>query len=186
MQFESKLGVNDVALKYQNEVERTIGKALKQGIKGWEVTDLKITLVEGEDHPVHSRPGDFIIATPMAIMNGLVETGTTLLEPILAFEISAARDLLGRITSDLSHRRASFGSPEIVGERFILTGKIPAATSLDYPVQLASRSGGKAKITTRLCGYEPCRPEQGQTTPFRGISPLDRAKYILQARGALT
>jgi len=186
VQYESKLGVNDVALKYQNEVQRTIPKALKQGIKGWEVTDLKITLIEGEEHPVHSRPGDFIIATPMAIMNGLVETGTTLLEPILAFKISAARDLLGSITSDLSRLRATFGNPEIHNDRFVLEGKIPAATSLDYPVQLASRSGGKAKISTRLCGYEPGTIEQGATTEFRGISPLDRAKYILKARGAIT
>ena len=186
VQYESRLGVNDVALKYQNEVERTIGKALRQGPKGWEVTDLKITLVEGEEHPIHSRPGDFIIATPMAMMNGLVETGTTLLEPVLAFKISAARDLLGSITSDLSRMRATFGSPDVVEDRFVLEGKIPAATSLDYPVQLASRSGGKAKISTRLCSYEPCTLEQGKTTSFRGISPLDRAKYILKARGAIT
>jgi len=186
VQFESKLGVNDVALKYQNEVQRTIPKALKQGIKGWEVTDLKITLVEGEEHPIHSRPGDFIIATPMAMMNGLIETGTTLLEPVLTFKISAARDLLGSITSDLARLRATFGSPVIKNDRFVLKGKIPAATSLDYPVQLASRSGGKAKISTRLSGYEPCTLEQGKTTEFRGISPLDRAKYILKSRGAIT
>ncbi len=186
VQYESRLGINDVALKYQNEVQRTIPKALKQGIKGWEVTDLKITLVEGEEHPVHSRPGDFIIATPMAMMNGLLETGTTLLEPVLAFRISAARDLLGSITSDLSRLRATFGSPEIHNDRFVLEGKIPAATSLDFPVQLASRSGGKAKISTRLCGYEPCALEQGEIAEFRGISPLDRAKYILKARGAIT
>jgi len=186
VQYESKLGVNDVAQKYQNEVERTVPLALGQGPKGWEVTDLKITLVEGEDHPVHTRPGDFIIATPMAMMNALVETGTTLLEPMLSFRISASRDLLGSITSDLSRMRATFGSPEISGERFIMEGKIPASTSLDYPVQLASRSGGKAKISTRLFSYEPCTDDQGQTTEYRGISPLDRSKYILKARGGIT
>ncbi|MCP4290682.1 MAG: TetM/TetW/TetO/TetS family tetracycline resistance ribosomal protection protein [bacterium] len=186
VQYESKIGVNDVALKYQNEVERTISKALKQGPRGWEVTDLKITLVEGEEHPVHSRPGDFIIATPMAVMNGLVETGTTFLEPVLDFRITASVDLLGSITSDLSRLRATFEGPDIEGERFVLEGKIPAATSLDYPVQLASRSGGKAKISTRLSGYESCDDELGVNTEYRGISPLDRAKYILKARGAIT
>jgi len=184
--YESRLGVNDVAQKYQNEVAQTIGRALRQGIKGWEVTDLKIILVEGEDHPVHSRPGNFKIATPMAVMNGLTETDTTLLEPILEFRLAAARDLLGGITADLARRRATFGTPEVLGERFVLEGRIPAATSLDYPVQLASRSGGKAKIFTRLCGYEACTLEQGQVAAYRGISPLDRAKYILKMRGAMT
>jgi ribosomal protection tetracycline resistance protein len=186
VRYESNIGVNDVALKYQNEVQQSLAGALRQGIKGWEVTDLKITLVEGEDHPVHSRPGNFKIATPMALMNGLVETDTTLLEPILAFRITAPQELLGSITSDLSRLRASFGAPEVQKARFVLEGKIPAATSLDYPVQLASRSGGKAKIFARLCGYEPCALELGETTSYRGISPLDRAKYILKARGAIS
>ena len=183
--YESKVSVDKIASKYQHEIERTISAALQQGIKGWEVTDLKITLVEGEDHTVHSRSGDFIVATPMAIMNGLMETGTTFLEPILDFKISAPEDLFGTITSDLTRRRATFSSPVFDRGKFIMTGKIPAATSLDYPIQLSSRTGGKGKISSILSGYEACLPEQAVETPYRGISPLDRAKYILQARTAL-
>lgn len=183
--YGSELSQDHVALRYQNEIKNTIPKAVKQGVKGWEVTDIRITLIEGEDHNVHTRPGDFITATPMALMNGLVETGTTLLEPILSFNLSGPTDLLGTITSDITKMRGSFESPEMVGERFTLKGKLPAATSMDYPVQLASRSGSKAKIATRLASYEPCTDEQGEITPYRGISPLDREKWILQARGAL-
>ncbi|MCP4545194.1 MAG: TetM/TetW/TetO/TetS family tetracycline resistance ribosomal protection protein [bacterium] len=184
--YESQVGVNDIAIRYQSEIERTIDKALRQGIKGWEVTDLKITLVEGNHHHVHSRAGDFALATRMAIMNGLVETDTTLLEPILEFRIVAPEHLLGNITSDLISMRATFGNPDFEQGKFVLTGMIPAATSLEYPIKLASRSGGKAKIATRLSSYEPCTLEQGRTSAYRGISPLDRAKFILQARGAIT
>jgi ribosomal protection tetracycline resistance protein len=184
--FESKVGVNDIAARYQSEIQRTIGQALRQGIKGWEVTDLKITLVEGNHHTVHSRAGDFALATCMAIMNGLVDTDTTLLEPILEFRIVAPEHLLGSIISDLISMRGTFGTPGFESGKFVLTGTVPAATSLEYPIKLASRSGGKAKIATRLCSYQPCTPEQGKTAAYRGINPLDRAKYILQARGAIT
>ena len=183
--FESKVSNNDVAAKYQKEIEATLPKALKQGIKGWEVTDVHITLVAGEDHNVHSRSGDFAIATPMAIMNGLVLSDTQLLEPILAVKVSAPLDLLGTISSDITKMRGVFDSPEITGERFTLTAQIPAATSIDYPVQLASKSGGKAKFSSRLLNYQPCDLAQGQTREYRGVSPLDRDKWILQARGAL-
>ena len=68
--YQSTVAVNNIQQKYQNEVERSIEGALKQGLKGWEVTDIRITLIEGEDHPMHSRAGDFAVATPMGIKIG--------------------------------------------------------------------------------------------------------------------
>lgn len=183
--YESRLGVNHVAAKYQNEIEATIPDALRQGIKGWQVTDLKITLVEGEEHNIHTRPGDFIIATPMALLNGLSQTDTTLLEPMLEFSLTAGVEHLGAITSDITKLRGIFESPEFSDEKFTLKGKYPAATSMEYPITLASRTAGKGILSTNLCGYEPCELKHGQTTAYRGISPLDRDKWILQARGAL-
>jgi len=183
--FESKVSSNNVAAKYQNEIQQTLPKAMAQGIKGWQVTDCKITLVEGEDHNVHSRSGDFIIATPMALMNGLADSGTTLLEPILSFTIFASLDLLGTITSDITKMRGTFDGPIIAQDTFVLSGTVPAATSMDYPIDLASISSGKAKFTSQLHSYQPCSDEQGQITEYRGVSPLDRDKWILQARGAL-
>lgn len=183
--YESKISVDNVQQKYQNEVERTIPNALKQGIKGWEVTDLKITLIEGEDHQVHSNPGDFVVATPMGIMDGLTNTDTTLLEPLISYKISATEDLLGAITSDITQMRGIFESPEMENGKFILCGILPVSTSLDFPVRLSSRSGGKAKISTKFYGYQKCTDVLGQTREYKGISPLDTSKWILKARKAL-
>lgn len=182
--YESKVSVNDVQKKYQNEVEKTIPKALGQGIKGWEVSDIKITLIEGEDHVMHSNPGDFIIATPMGIMNGLQNTGTTLLEPVLRFTVSAQELDLGKITSDLTNMRAEFANPQFEDGRFSLSGIVPVATSLDYAIRLSSLTGGKGKINYRFGGYRPCADELGQTREYKGVSPLDESKWILHARGA--
>lgn len=185
VQFESKVGVNDIAQRYQQEVQRTIPTALKQGPLGWEVTDLKITLIEGEDHNVHSRAGDFVLATPMGIMKGLSGIGTKLLEPMLEFTITAPEEFCGKVISGLSILRAEVENPEIENSNFRVKGKIPVATSLDYSTTLSSQTGGKGKITTKFCGYKECEIELGKTIPFRGISPLDRSKYILKARGAM-
>lgn len=183
--YKSEISVDEVLQKYQNEVERTIPEALKQGIKGWELTDIKITLTEGEDHQVHSRSGDFAIATPIGIMNGLNNIGTTLLEPIFSFKISASEKLSGKIVSDITQMRGHFESPEINNETFILTGLIPLATSINYPIKLNSRSGGKAKISTKFHSYQICKDEDGKIREYKGISPLNTAKYILKARKAL-
>lgn len=183
--YNSEVGVNEIAIRYQQEVERTISLALKQGIHGWEVTDVIITLIGGEHHNIHSRAGDFMVATPMAIMKGLKVIGTILLEPMLKFTIKAPEETLGKVASSLTVIRAEFGNPQISEGRFILSGNIPLSSSMDYSTKLSSISGGKAKFSTKFSGYRECPLELGETTEFRGISPLDRAKYILKARKAI-
>ncbi len=183
--YSSGISVNDALLKYQKEVERTISTALEQGIKGWEVTDIIIRLVEAQDHIMHSRAGDFAIVTPMAIMNGLQEIGTDLLEPIMSFEINAPDDLLGQISGDLHKMRAVFGQPVFKETNVVISGEIPASTSLEYPVQLASRSGGKASIQMSFSSYKIVDDNHGKIRDYKGISPLDRAKYILKVRNAI-
>jgi ribosomal protection tetracycline resistance protein len=185
VEYNSLVGVNQIAQRYQNEIKRTIPLALQQGILGWEVTDIKITLIDGEHHTIHSRAGDFAVATPMAIMNGLKAIGTTLLEPMLDFTITGPEDDLGKVISSLTQLRAEIGNPMVSDEKFSLKGTLPVATSLDYAARLSSLTGGKGKLATRFSGYRACPLELGATTPFRGISPLDRSKYILQARKAL-
>ncbi len=183
--YRSEVSVDDVAARYQNEIERALPKALSQGPKGWEVTDLRVTLVQGEHHTVHTKPGDFAIATPMAMMNGLVEADTVLLEPILGVRIRAPEELLGAVSSDLNAMRADLDPPGFEGGRFVLTARVPARLILDYPIRLSSRSGGKGEIRSWMHSYQPCEPGEGETRPYLGVSPLDRAKYILHARNAL-
>jgi len=183
--YKSEVGVNEIATRYQQEIERSIPLALKQGIHGWELTDVIITLVGGEHHNLHSRAGDFMVATPMAIMKCIKEIGTKLLEPMLKFKIKAPETTLGKIASSLTVQRAEFGNPQISDGNFTLSGIIPLASSMDYSTKLSSLSGGKAKFSTKFSGYRECPIELGEITEFRGISPLDRAKYILKARKAI-
>ncbi len=182
--FESQVGVNQIQQKYQNEIAQTIQKSLEQGIKGWEVTDLKIKLIEGEDHPVHSRPGDFKIATPMGLMNALQNSETQLLEPMLKFSITANESLLGVINSELIKMRAEILNPAFEQDQFILKGLVPVATSMDFSIKLNSLSSGKAKYLVSFGGYRSCSDEDGQIRPYKGISPLDESLWILHARGA--
>ncbi len=184
IRFHSLVSTDKIKQKYQNEIAQTVPRALTQGIKGWEVTDIDITLVDGEDHEIHSRPGDFIIATPMALMQGLTQTGTTLLEPVLDFVIRAPEDLLGRITADIHKMRGTFNTPDFTSQQFVLRGRLPAATSLDYGIRLGALSGGKARLRFSFHGYEPCPDSEGRTRSYKGVNPLDTSRWILHARGA--
>lgn len=182
--FESNVRTSDIAQKYQNEVKRAIPWSLRQGIKGWEVTDLKITLLEGEDHTMHSNPGDFLLATPMGIMRALENADTELLEPMYRFHIKAKQELLGAIASDLNRMNALIDTPLFDGDFFTLTGKVAVEKAMDYGIQFNATTSGKGRLKLSIEGYQKTITEEHKIRAFQGVSPLDESQWILHNRGA--
>ncbi|WP_459209274.1 GTP-binding protein [Aquimarina rhabdastrellae] len=184
IQFESKVRTSDISIKYQNEVKRAIPWSLRQGIKGWEVTDIKITLIEGSEHTVHSNPGDFLLATPMGILRGLSNADTDLLEPMYAFEIKAHQDTLGAISSDLTQMNAQPEAPDFNGNIFTLKGRVPVAQAMDYGIKFSATTSGKGRLKLILDGYEKTTTSDEKIRDYKGVSPLDESQWILHNRGA--
>ncbi len=180
-----KVPHNKLFYKYQAHIKSAFYTSLEQGNYGWELTDMRVTLLDGEHHTIHTHPLDFFVATPMALRDGIRNTGTLLLEPMLNARITVPDHLMGQVISDITMMRGEFDDPVIRRGKCILECRLPVSTSLDYPVRLASLSGGRAVYATRFAGYRDCPPELGATARRRGIDPLDRAKWILYARGAI-
>ena len=185
IQFESVIKEKELPYRYQNHVGQSLPQALKQGRKGWEVTDAKFTLIGGQSHHVHTHPLDFFVATPVAVQRALVNSGTALLEPYTRVTLSAQEDLLGKVIGDLVAMRGAFDTPVIRKGAFTLEAELPVATSLDYPIAFRSMTSGKGVYASEFIGYRDCPPGEGQETSRRGIDPLDHAKWILFARNAI-
>ena len=183
--FRSTVPVRDILLRYQHQVEQALPLALNQGRLGWEVTDVNITLVEGNHHQFHTHPLDFIVATPWGIQDGLQRGGSTLLEPILECRFLLPPDCVGRVMSDVALMRGEVTHTETDEDRVLLTAKVPVATSVEYAQTLASVTSGRGSMSVRLDGYRECPLELGATARRRNVDPLDTAKYILAARSAL-
>ena len=183
--FRSNVPVRDILLRYQHQVEQALPLALSQGRLGWQVTDVNITLVEGNHHQFHTHPLDFIVATPWGIQDGLRRGGSTLLEPILECRFLLPPDCVGRVMSDVALMRGEVTSTETDADRVLLTALVPVATSVDYATTLASATSGRGSMSVRLHGYRDCPLELGATAKRRNVDPLDTAKYILAARSAL-
>lgn len=183
--FKSTVPVRDILLRYQHQVEQALPLALHQGRLGWQVTDVNITLVEGNHHQFHTHPLDFIVATPWGIQDGLMRGGSTLLEPILETRFLLPPDCVGRVMSDVALMRGEVTHTEADADRVLMTALIPVATSVDYAATLASATSGRGSMSVKLHGYRDCPLELGATAPRRSVDPLDTSKYILAARSAL-
>lgn len=182
--FTSNVRTSDISNKYINEVKRAIPWSLKQGVHGYEVTDVAITLIAGSEHTVHSNPGDFLLATPMGILRALENAGTDLLEPMYAFEIKANQDLLGPISSDLNQMKAEIYAPVFDTQFFILSGRVPVAAAMNYAIKFNATTSGKGRLKLTLDGYKKTTTTNDKIRGYKGVSPLDESQWILHMRGA--
>ena len=142
---------------FQNAVKDAVEKACKEGLYGWEVTDLKITFVYGLYYSPVSTPSDFRNLTPYVFWEALRKSGTEILEPYLKYTVQIPNDFCGRLMSDLRKMRASIADIRAKGEETTLTGIIPVDASKSYQVELLSYSNGKGIFITEQIGRASCR-----------------------------
>jgi len=171
--------------RYQRHIEQCLPRALKQGFYNWEVVDLDIKLIDGGHHIYHTHPLDFFLATPLALLDGLKNCGSTLLEPMMDIRMEADESLSGKLIGEVLAMRGTFDAPVMKNNRLFMQARVPVATSREFPIRFASLTSGKGQYKSLFDGYEPCPIELGVVAKRRGVDPRDRAKWILAMRSAL-
>jgi len=184
-QYESVIKGHILQFRYQNHVAIAASEALQQGRLGWEVTDLKLTLIDGGDHKFHTHPLDFFLATPIAVMKTLEDASPALLEPLVKLRLTADEALCGRLIGDIIEMDGEFDTPIMNAGKVEIEAIVPVSTSMEYPIKFASFTSGKGIINMDFYGYKKCPLDKGAIAKRRGIDPLDRDKWILHKRGAL-
>lgn len=184
-QYEAHVPNDKLFYRYQNHIAIAVQRALKQGLYNWEVVDLKVTLVDGEHHTIHTHPMDFFLATPIAFMKGLQNCGSILLEPMQTVRIMVPEEYSGKVIGDLIAMRGSYDSPVIREGQFSIEALLPVASSMEYGVRLAAQTSGRGVLSSRFAGYQECPLELGATARRHGVNPLDRDRWILTMRSAM-
>lgn len=155
--FESLAHVDDITVGHQNLVKVHIFERSHRGILGgYELTDVKITLVTGKEHNKHTEGGDFRQATFRALRQGLEQVENILLEPYYKFKIEIDNDHMGRVISDIQKMNGSFNIKDSSNNKSIVTGRGPVSEFMDYPLELISFTKGRGRINFNYDGYDEC------------------------------
>ena len=125
-------------------------------LTGSEITDMRITLINGRAHLKHTEGGDFRQSTYRAVRQGLRRANSILLEPIYEFELEVPADLIGRAMADVQRMCGTFETPLIEGEVAVLKGTAPVSTMRDYHKEVVSYARGLGRLFLNQKGYEPC------------------------------
>jgi elongation factor G len=145
-EFIDKIFGGSIPHNFRPAVEKGVKEAMEEGIlAGYNVVDLKITLVDGSYHPVDSSEMAFKIAGSMALKNALHQAQPVLLEPISNLEVTAPEKLVGDIIGDLNSKRGKVLGMEPIGKGVqVVKAQAPTSEMLRYSIDLRSLTGGRA------------------------------------------
>ncbi len=129
-------------------VDQGIQGAMQAGILGgYQVVDVKATLIDGSFHEVDSSENAFKICGSMAFKEAMAKAGPTLLEPIMKVSVTAPEDYMGTVVGDINARRGQIVGTDIRNGAVIVTANVPLSTMFGYATDLRSKTQGRANYS---------------------------------------
>lgn len=158
-EFTDELVGMNLSRSYLPAIDKGIRATMQQGvIAGFPMSNVKVTVYDGKEHPVDSKPVAFEIAGREAFKLAVQQAGPVLFEPIMNVRITVPDAYMGDIISDLNTRRGRVQGTESERGRTVVIAQVPLAEMLRYTTQLRSLTGGRGVFTMEFDHYEIVPP----------------------------
>ena len=126
-------------------VDQGIQGAMQAGVlAGYQVVDVKVTLIDGSFHEVDSSEMAFKICGSMAFKEACQKAGPTLLEPIMKVVVTAPDAYMGDVMGDINARRGQIQGSDIRNGAAVITANVPLSSMFGYATDLRSKTQGRA------------------------------------------
>ena len=126
-------------------VDQGIQGAMLSGVlAGYQVVDIKATLLDGSFHEVDSSEMAFKICGSMAFKEACQKADPVLLEPIMKVVVTAPDDYMGDVMGDINARRGQIVGTDIRSGTAIIESNVPLSTMFGYATDLRSKTQGRA------------------------------------------
>jgi elongation factor G len=140
-----------ISQSYSSSIQKGILNVMKEGvIAGYPVSGVHVSVFDGKEHPVDSKPVAFEIAGREAFKLAVREANPVLREPIMLVKITVPESAMGDIMGDLNTRRARIQGMETQKGRSVVTAYVPLAEMLRYTTTLRSMTGGRGVFTMEM------------------------------------
>ena len=154
-EFESKIVGGAIPKEYIEPVNKGIQSAMDNGvIAGYQVMDVKVTLVDGSTHDVDSSEMAFKICGSMAFKDAMKKAGPVLIEPVFKIEITVPEEYLGDVMGDINSRRGRIEGMDSRNGASTVRGFVPLAEMFQYTTVLRSKTQGRGTHTLQFSHYE--------------------------------
>lgn len=144
-----------ISQNYRPAIEKGSKNVMKDGvIAGYPVHNIKISVFDGKEHPVDSKPVAFEIAARECFRLAFKEAGPVLLEPIMNIRVVVPESNMGDVLGDMNTRRARVQGMDTQKGRSVVTATVPLAEVQRYTTDLRSMTGGRGVFTMEFFHYQ--------------------------------
>jgi len=142
-------------------VEKGIKDAAARGfLAGFPVVDFRVILYDGSYHDVDSNDLSFQMAGRIAFKKAMETAKPTILEPVMAVEITVPDEFAGSIMGDLNSRRGRIQGMDNKGGNTLVKAEVPMAEMLTYGVDLTSMTQGRGSFNMEMHHYDVVPAQQ--------------------------
>jgi elongation factor G len=154
-EFTDELVGMNLSRSYLAPIEKGIVNTMAQGVvAGYPMSNVKVIVYDGKEHPVDSKPVAFEIAGREAFKLAVHDAGPVLFEPIMNARIVVPESNMGDVMSDLNTRRGRVQGTESERGNTVVMAHVPLAEMLRYTTNLRSITGGRGYFTMEFDHYE--------------------------------
>ena len=149
---ETKGGV--VPKEFIPSVDQGIQGAMLSGVLGgYQVVDLKVTLLDGSYHEVDSSEMAFKICGSMAFKEACQKAAPTVLEPIMNVVVTTPDEYMGDVIGDVNSRRGQITGTDMHNGAAIVRADVPLSSMFGYATDLRSKTQGRANYSMEPSRY---------------------------------
>jgi elongation factor G len=154
-EFEDKTVGGVIPKEFVQAVNAGIQEAMRSGhLGGYEVVDLKATLVDGSSHDVDSSELAFKIAGSLALKEALAKGDSVLLEPFMKVEVLTPEEYIGDVMSNISARRGQLGELDRREDGVsVIHALCPLSEMFGYATDLRTMTQGRGTFTMQFDHY---------------------------------
>jgi elongation factor G len=154
-EFANDVFGGSISNNYMASIEKGIKNVMKDGVvAGYPVHNVKVSVFDGKEHPVDSKPIAFEIAGREAFKLAFKGAGPVLYEPIMKVEVIVPESNMGDVLGDMNSRRARVQGMDTAKGRSTVKSNVPLSEMLRYTTILRSMTGGRGYFTMEFSHYE--------------------------------
>jgi elongation factor G len=153
-EFVNQITGGRIPREYIPAVDEGIQDAMQFGVlAGYPVEDVKVTLIDGAYHDVDSSELAFRVAGSMVFKEAARRADPTLLEPVMAVEVTTPEAYLGTVIGDLNARRGHVQAMKDLHGNKVVEALVPLSEMFGYVGDLRSKTSGQASYSMEFHSY---------------------------------